>query len=57
MKPSTQRIEHVRSLGALLFIPMTPDEKRAFNAARAAEVAKAEAQRQPTPQLPLPGAI
>lgn len=34
--------------------PLTPEELAAFNAMRAREMAKAEARRQPSPQLELP---
>lgn len=56
MKPSPDRLARVERLKALLRVPMSEFERAVYNSQRAAEMARAEARRQPTPQLPLEAA-
>lgn len=56
MKPSPERLARVERLKSLLRVPMSEFERAVYNSQRAAEMARAEARRQPTPQLPLEAA-
>ena len=53
MKPSPERIAYVERLKGTLRTPLTHAERVAKRCAEAAEMARAEARRAPTPQLPL----
>jgi hypothetical protein len=54
MKPDYfQRLEAAFACVFAPVPPMTPDERATFNSQRAAEMARAEARRVPTPQLDL----
>lgn len=56
MKPG--QTEHcIECLRALYSPPMTDDERAAYDSLRAAEMARAEARRQPSPQLDLGEAV
>lgn len=55
MKPSAARLALVESLKQTLRWPLTASERRAYDQARAREMAAAEARRRPQPQLPLEG--
>jgi hypothetical protein len=56
MKPSPERIARVERLKGLLRTPLSDFERAVYNSQRAAEMQRAEARRQPTPQLPLEAA-
>ena len=54
MKPDYfQRLEAAFACVFTPVPPMTPDERATFNSQRAAEMARAEARRVPSPQLDL----
>jgi len=53
VKPSPERIAYVERLKGTLRTPLTHAERVAKRCAEAAEMARAEARRAPTPQLPL----
>lgn len=54
MKPSPERIARVERLKALLCLPLSATERTVYNSQRAAEMARAEARRAPSPQMELP---
>ena len=56
MSRTPEQLARVEALKKTLRDPMTPAERSAYNSLRAAEMARAEARRQPTPQLPLEAA-
>ena len=53
MKPTPEQIERVERLKWSLRQPMTDLERTRFYSSRAAEMARAEARRAPSPQLEL----
>lgn len=56
MKRTAEQLARVEALKQTLRMPLTAEEKAVYNSQRAAEMARAHARREPTPQLPLEAA-